>query len=97
MHYLFAWHRSSIFGSPSDRQIFFQGISRYIPYEILEYLGERSKNPRMVRMREVGSQITSVAKDMIESKAEMLLQGKGSRDVFSLLGGLNYLVPVKQL
>ena len=29
----------------------------------------------------------SVAKQMVEDKAEMLLQGKGSRDVFSLLGG----------
>jgi len=29
---------------------------------------------------------TSVAKQMVQNKSEMLLQGKGSRDVFSLLG-----------
>jgi len=95
MHYLLAWRRTNIFGSPSDRQIFFQGVLRYVPYWILEYLADRSKNPRMVRMHEVGGLITSVAKDMIESKAEMLLQGKGNRDVFSLLGELNNIVPVK--
>ncbi|OJA17883.1 hypothetical protein AZE42_09438 [Rhizopogon vesiculosus] len=76
-----------IFGSPSDMQVFFQGVSRYIPSRILEYIGKRSKNPRIVRMREAGNIITSVAKQIVKDKAEVLLQGKGNRDVFSLLGG----------
>ncbi|OAX37779.1 cytochrome P450 [Rhizopogon vinicolor AM-OR11-026] len=74
-----------IFGSPSDMQVFFQGVSRYIPSRILEYIGKRSKSPRIVRMREAGNIITSVAKQIVKDKAEVLLQGKGNRDVFSLL------------
>ncbi|OJA08713.1 hypothetical protein AZE42_07090 [Rhizopogon vesiculosus] len=74
-----------IFGSPSSGQILFQGISKYIPYRILVYLGESSKNSRIVRMNEVRGLATSVAKQLVKDKAEMLLQGKGSRDVFSLL------------
>ncbi|OJA08928.1 hypothetical protein AZE42_05320 [Rhizopogon vesiculosus] len=74
-----------IFGSPSAKQIFFQELSGYLPYRVLEYFGETSKNPRMVRMREVGDIAGSVAKQMVKDKAGMLLQGKGSRDVFSLL------------
>lgn len=80
-------NRTDVFGSPSDAQICFQGISKYIPPRILEYFGATSSNPRLVRMRESRSITTSVAKQMVEDKAEMLLQGKGSRDVFSLLGG----------
>ncbi|KAJ8594234.1 cytochrome P450 [Rhizopogon salebrosus TDB-379] len=72
-------------GAPSAGQIFFQGISRYIPYRILEYLGETSKNPRILRIREAETLATSFAKQMVKDKAEILLQGKSSRDVFSLL------------
>ncbi|KAJ8584424.1 cytochrome P450 [Rhizopogon salebrosus TDB-379] len=73
------------FGSPSDGQVFIQGVSKYIPTRILEYLGETTKNPRITRLRETGKIATSVAKEMAKDKAEMLMQGKGSRDVFSLL------------
>ncbi|KAG1751043.1 cytochrome P450 [Suillus lakei] len=76
---------TDVFGSPSDGQIFFQGISKYIPPQILKYFGEMGKNPRIARMRETGNIATSVAKELVQDKAEMLLQGKGSRDVFSLL------------
>jgi hypothetical protein len=80
-------HRNDALGAPSAGQIFFQGISRYIPYRILEYLGETSKNPRILRIREAETLATSFAKEMVKDKAEILLQGKSSRDVFSLLGG----------
>jgi len=80
-------YRADTFGSPSDGQIFFQAISKYIPPWILGYyLTDISKNPRLMRLREVSSVATSVAKQMVQEKAEMLLQGEGSRDVFSLLG-----------
>ena len=45
----------------------------------------------MLRMRELGITATSVAKQMVKDKAEMLLQGKGNRDVFSLLSGCTAL------
>ncbi|KAG1865931.1 cytochrome P450 [Suillus subalutaceus] len=73
------------FGSPSDGQVLFQGISKYIPRRILEYFVEKGQNPRIVRMRETGYLATSVAKQLVKDKAEMILGGKGSRDVFSLL------------
>lgn len=45
---------NDVFGSPSDGQIFSLGISKYIPYRILEYLTDMVKNPRIVRMRDPG-------------------------------------------
>jgi hypothetical protein len=80
-------HRADAFGSPSDGQVFVQGILKYIPVRILEYIGETTKNPRITRLREASRIGTSVAKEMVEEKAEMLMQSKGNRDVFSLLGG----------
>jgi hypothetical protein len=80
-------HRSDTFGSPSDKQVFFQEFAKFIPNHILEYIVNTTKNPRITRLRETGNLAMSVAKQMVKDKAEMLLQGKGSRDVFSLLGG----------
>ncbi|OJA08989.1 hypothetical protein AZE42_09936 [Rhizopogon vesiculosus] len=74
-------------GSSSSEQIFFQEVTKYIPIRILEYFGKTSNNPRLQRAREVTSLATSLAKQMVTDKAEMLLQRKGSRDVFSLLDG----------
>jgi hypothetical protein len=74
-------------GSSSSEQIFFQEVTKYIPIRILKYFGKTSNNPRLQRAREVTSLATSLAKQMVTDKAEMLLQRKGSRDVFSLLGG----------
>lgn len=76
---------NDVLGSPSDGQVFFLGISKYIPYRILEYLTDMVKNPRIVRMREAGITAKSVAKQLVKDKVEMLLRGNGSRDIFSLL------------
>ncbi|OAX35971.1 cytochrome P450 [Rhizopogon vinicolor AM-OR11-026] len=76
---------TDVFGSPSNGQIVFQEVSRHIPFRILEYLMETSKSPRMQRVREVAVLATSLAKDMVKDKVELLLQGKSNRDVFSLL------------
>jgi len=48
----------------------------------------------MVRVREVASLATSLAKQMVKDKAEVLLQGKGNRDLFSLLGGYDSLIQI---
>lgn len=76
---------TDVFGSPSDKQVLFQGIATYIPPRILEYLGKMGKNPRIRRLRDTGILATSVAEQLVKDKAEVLLQGKGKRDVFSLL------------
>ena len=46
---------------------------------------DHGSNPRLERAREVKKMVTGVAKELVREKAETLLEGKGSRDVFSLL------------
>ena len=78
--------RSDIFGRPSAQQIFIQAASKYIPTRILEWMTDHGSNPRLERARETKRAATEAAKELLREKAETLLAGKGSRDVFSLLG-----------
>ena len=75
-----------MFGRPSAQQIFIQAASKYFPPWILEWMTDHGPNPRLERAREVKKLATEVAKEMVQEKAETLLEGKGNRDVFSLLG-----------
>ncbi|KAI6007584.1 cytochrome P450 [Pisolithus orientalis] len=75
----------SIFGTPSVLQIFIQEALKYIPMSIFKYWAKNSSNPRAARVREVNKVAISAAKSMVTEKAESLLQGKGSRDIFTLL------------
>ncbi|KAI9568845.1 cytochrome P450 [Boletus coccyginus] len=76
---------SDVFGRPSAQQIFIQAASMYFPPWILEWVTDHGPGPRLERAREVKKMATEVAKEMVREKAETLLEGKGSRDVFSLL------------
>ncbi|KAI6100556.1 cytochrome P450 [Pisolithus sp. B1] len=75
----------NVFGTPSTTQIFIQEALKYIPTSILEYWAKHSSNRRIVRIRETRAVATAIAESMVKEKAEFLLQGKGSRDIFTLL------------
>ncbi|KAI6007546.1 cytochrome P450 [Pisolithus orientalis] len=75
----------SVFGSPSALQIFIQEAIKYIPTSILEYWVKYAPVPRATRLREAKKVTTATAATMVTEKAESLLQGKGGRDIFSLL------------
>lgn len=47
---------------------------------------DHGSNPRLKRVREMKRIATDVAKGLLREKAQSLLAGKGSRDIFSLLG-----------
>jgi len=79
-------YRSDIFGCPSAQQIFIQAASKYFPPWILEWLTEHGSNPRLERARKLKKVVTEVAREIVQEKAETLLTGKGSRDIFSPLG-----------
>ncbi|KAI6029284.1 cytochrome P450 [Pisolithus microcarpus] len=75
----------SVFGTPSVLQIFIQEALKYIPQSIVKYWVKHTPNHRAARLREVNDVATATAKTMVTEKAESLLQGKGSRDIFTLL------------
>ncbi|KAI5995261.1 cytochrome P450 [Pisolithus orientalis] len=76
----------NVYGTPSSIQIFIQEALKYIPTSILTYWAKHSSNRRVVRIRETRKVATAIAESMVKEKAEFLLQGKGGRDIFTLLG-----------
>lgn len=52
---------------------------------IVEWIHDRQTNDVLQRARECEQMVMKVAKELVSSKAEALVQGKGSRDIFSLL------------
>lgn len=49
-------------------------------------MADNVANPRLERARDVKRMATEVARELVREKAESLLAGKESRDIFSLLG-----------
>ncbi|KAF9235250.1 cytochrome P450 [Melanogaster broomeanus] len=76
---------NDIFNFPSVPQIFLQAVSKYIPVVVLKGMTKYGSNPRFQRMRDLQNVGNEVAKELVQEKAESLLQSKGSRDVFTLL------------
>lgn len=76
-----------IFGMPSTKQIFTQAASAFFPKWVLEYITDHSSNPRLARARDAKKTVTDIARELVQERSDELLQGKGNRDVFTLLGG----------
>ncbi|KAG9312341.1 cytochrome P450 [Chiua virens] len=70
---------------PPANQIFFQAAAMYVPVWILEWITDHSPHPRLVRARNAKIMVTEVARQLVREKADALLQGKGNRDIFTLL------------
>ncbi|KDR75603.1 hypothetical protein GALMADRAFT_226232 [Galerina marginata CBS 339.88] len=73
------------FGQLSTGDILKQTLLPYLPKTLVSYIGKQAVNPRLEQLRNASVVATKVAKGMIDSKADALQDGKGSRDVMSLL------------
>jgi hypothetical protein len=61
-------------------------IENFLPPSIVELVVKRDPSPGIESMRKASRLTERVANSLIEAKAQALIEGKGSRDVFSLLG-----------
>lgn len=71
---------------PSTKAIFKFDIMRLFSNRVIEWINDHQNNPAMEKARECERLTLKVAKELVDTKAEALKQGKGSKDVFSLLG-----------
>ena len=62
---------------------------RVFPNGITEWIQDHQTSPALVKSSECEHLTLKVAKELVDTKAEALKQGKGSKDVFSLLGWLH--------
>ncbi|KAI6111326.1 cytochrome P450 [Pisolithus sp. B1] len=75
----------TIFGTPSVLQIFVQEALKYILKLTVKSWVKHTPNHCAEHLHEVNNVVTATARSMVTEKAESLLQGKGSRDIFTLL------------
>lgn len=62
----------------------------YIPLRIHELWTDYMPSHKLEHARTTARLATGVAKNLVDSKSEALLQGKGNRDIMSLLGEIVY-------
>lgn len=76
---------SDTLGSPSKMAIFQQTM---LPIWVLGLMSRFSQSKHLVHARKTAQLANAITRELVDSKAEALLQGKGSKDVLSLLGTL---------
>jgi hypothetical protein len=78
--------RADTFGSPTKGAILAQNVAHYLPTWILRILADNLPNPTLERARATERIAAHVARSLIESKVAAYNEGRGSKDVMSLLG-----------
>ncbi|KAG6904666.1 hypothetical protein DXG01_008211, partial [Tephrocybe rancida] len=73
------------FGTLTNREIFFSNIIVRLPRIVREFLGDNISSKKLRHAQNTAKLSTKVARELIQQKAGALLQGKGSRDIMSLL------------
>jgi hypothetical protein len=58
----------------------------YIPTCIREFLGDHIPSHKLLHARTAAKLATGVAKSLVDSRTDALLQGRSNRDIMSLLG-----------
>ncbi|EEB98755.1 hypothetical protein MPER_01686, partial [Moniliophthora perniciosa FA553] len=80
---------ANVFGSPSDRMLLSMALSALLPLKFLEFLCEHSPGERLDRVRSFKKVNIEVAKELVQEKAKEIGEGKGNKDVMSLLVNAN--------
>ncbi|KAL0955427.1 hypothetical protein HGRIS_001673 [Hohenbuehelia grisea] len=71
--------------SRSSAAIFVQNLWAYLPLKVLHFVANHSPAMTMHHARYCERVATDIARDLVKEKADALLEGKGKRDIMSLL------------
>ena len=83
-----AMYRSDTLGSPSTSTIFMQTVA---PIWYLQLMSRFSQKRHLVHARHTANLANAITKQLVDSKADALLQGKGNKDILSLLGRSSFV------
>ncbi|EPQ55433.1 cytochrome P450 [Gloeophyllum trabeum ATCC 11539] len=75
----------TLFGLPSTPRIVIEAISEWLPTKPLVWLFQKLPFRRFARLREASRASVRTAARLVEEKGQALLEGKGNKDVMSLL------------
>ena len=66
--------------------MFAMDVARFLPLSVIEWLQDNLGGRGLEKARECAEISVKVAKELVATKAKFLAEGKGRRDIFSLLG-----------
>ncbi|TFK45416.1 cytochrome P450 [Heliocybe sulcata] len=75
----------TLFGNPSTPRVFLEACSEYLPTGPLVWLFNTLPFRRFVRLREACRASVDTAASLVKEKGQALLEGRGNKDVMSLL------------
>ena len=78
-------HRFNLIGKPTKGEILAQTLIGYLPQSIREYITDHATGSKIAHARMTTVLATKVAKELVESKLQALLEGKGRDDIMTLL------------
>ena len=61
-------------------------LLQFLPVSLMEFFNDNNPSRRMAGIRKVTKVANGVAKELVSTKSEALLEGKGKKDIMSLLG-----------
>ncbi|KAE9402806.1 cytochrome P450 [Gymnopus androsaceus JB14] len=73
------------FGSPSKTSLVMLELLQFLPLSLMEFLNDNNPSRRMAGIRKVTKVANGIAKELVSTKSEALLEGKGKKDIMSLL------------
>ncbi|KAK7025496.1 hypothetical protein VNI00_015930 [Paramarasmius palmivorus] len=79
------------FASPTKAALVSMALPTLLPFKLLEFMLHRSNNDRAKRIRLIRDVSRDVARQLLKEKAGDIDQGKGNKDVMSLLVKANLL------
>ncbi|KAH9922548.1 cytochrome P450 [Amylocystis lapponica] len=80
---------AGIFSSPTKLTLFLQSVAHYVPMPILELLYDYLPGKGLDKARDNHRVAFKVAEELLASKSQDLLLGRGNRDIMSILVGAN--------
>ncbi|KAE9397453.1 cytochrome P450 [Gymnopus androsaceus JB14] len=73
------------FGSPSKTTLVMLELLQFLPTSLVEFLNSNNLSRRVAVLLKVANVANAIAKELISKKSEVLLEGKGKKDLMSLL------------
>ncbi|KAF8829535.1 hypothetical protein HHX47_DHR3000673 [Lentinula edodes] len=73
------------FGSPSTGALVTLELFRFLPTPITEFINDHNPSPRLTSIHKVTKVANAVARELVLTKSNALLENKGKNDIMSLL------------
>lgn len=68
-------------------------LLQFLPTSLVEFLNSNNPSRRVAVLLKVANVANAIAKELISKKSEVLLEGKGKKDLMSLLGKYDVILP----